>query len=170
MLSSIHLHNTRWLVLTGILRTEMVIQQLCLLCKRFSIIAKTIMSLIIHLIICAQISACLGLVALLFCGTYQLLRPWCQYYTHRQHHSGILGFMTLVPTENENILVFEKSKWIRKQKLTSNIGYFLRIFFQLILTTRSQNRSPAIIVYYGIWARVSTNRAVALFSDVVHTT
>ena len=84
-------------------------------------------------------------------------------------HSGILGFMTLLPTENENILVFEKSKWIRKQKLTSNIGFFLEFFSQLILTTGSQNRSPDIIVYYGIWARVSTKRAVALFSDVVHT-
>ena len=40
-------------------------------------------------------------------------------------HSGILGFNTLIPTKNENILVFEKSKWIRKQKLTSNIGFFL---------------------------------------------
>ena len=77
--------------------------------------------------------------------------------------------MTLIPTENENILVFEKSKWIRKQKLTSNIGFFLEFFSQLILTTGSQNRSPDIIVYYGIWARVSTKRAVALFSDVVHT-
>ena len=84
-------------------------------------------------------------------------------------HSGILGFMTLIPTENENILVFEKSKWIRKQKLTSNIGFFLEFFSQLILTTGSQNRSPDIIVYYGIWARVSTKRAVALFSDVIHT-
>ena len=84
-------------------------------------------------------------------------------------HSGILGFMTLIPTENENILVFEKSKWIRKQKLTSNIGFFLEFFSQLILTTGSKNRSPDIIVYYGIWARVSTKRAVALFSDVVNT-
>ena len=79
------------------------------------------------------------------------------------NHSGILGFMTLIPTENENILVFEKSKWIRKQKLTSNIGFFLEFFSQLILTTGSQNRSPDINVYYGIWARVSTKRAVALF-------
>ena len=77
--------------------------------------------------------------------------------------------MTLIPTENENILVFEKSKWIRKQKLTSNIGFFLEFFSQLILTTGSQNRSPDITVYYGIWARVSTKRAVALFSDVAHT-
>ena len=77
--------------------------------------------------------------------------------------------MTLIPTENENILVFEKSKWIRKQKFTSNIGFFLEFFSQLILTTGSQNRSPDIIVYYGIWACVSTKRAVALFSDVVHT-
>ena len=84
-------------------------------------------------------------------------------------HSGILGFMTLIPTEKENIVVFEKSKWIREQKLTSNIGFFLEFFSQLILTTRSQNRSPDIIVYYGIWAHVSTKRAVALFSDVVHT-
>ena len=43
-------------------------------------------------------------------------------------HSGILGFMTLIPTENKNILVFEKSKWIRKQKLTSIIGLFLEFF------------------------------------------
>ena len=84
-------------------------------------------------------------------------------------HSGILGFITLLPGENANILVFEKSKWIRKQKLTSNIGFFLEFFFQLILATGSQNRSPDIIVYYGIWARVSTKRATALFSDVVHT-
>ena len=72
--------------------------------------------------------------------------------------------MTLIPTDNKNILVFEKSKWIRKQKLNSNIGFFLEFFFQLILATGSQNRSPDIIVYYGIWARVSTKRAAALFS------
>ena len=77
--------------------------------------------------------------------------------------------MTLIPTENENILVFEKSKWIRKQKLTSNIGYFLEFFPQLILTTGSKNTGPDITVYYGIWARVSTKRPVALFSDVIHT-
>ena len=67
-------------------------------------------------------------------------------------HSGILGFMTLLPTENENILVFEKSKWIRKQKFTSNIGFFLQFFSQLILATGSQNRSPDITVNYGNWA------------------
>ena len=77
--------------------------------------------------------------------------------------------MTLIPTENENILVFEKSKWIRKQKLTSNIGFFLEFFSQLILTTGSQNTGPDITVYYGFWAHVSTKRAGALFSDVVHT-
>ena len=77
--------------------------------------------------------------------------------------------MTVPPIENENILVFEKSKWVKKQKLTSNAGFFLEFFSQLILTTRSQNKSPDIIVYYGIWARVCTKRAVALFSDVVHT-
>ena len=76
--------------------------------------------------------------------------------------------MTLIPTENENIPVFEKSKWIRQQNLTSNIGFFLEFFSQLILTTGSQNRSPDI-EYYGLWARVYTKRAVALFSDVVHT-
>ena len=84
-------------------------------------------------------------------------------------HSGILGFINLIPTENENILLFEKSKWIRKQKLTSNISFFLEFFSQLILTTGIQNRSPDIIVYYGIWACVPTKRAVALFSDVIHT-
>ena len=63
-------------------------------------------------------------------------------------HSGILGFMTLIPKENENILVFEKSKWIRKQKLTSNIGFFLEFFPQLILTTESKNTCPDITVYY----------------------
>ena len=84
-------------------------------------------------------------------------------------HSGILGFMTLIPTENKNILVFEKSKWIRKQKFTSNIGFFLQFFSQLILATGSQNRSPDITVNYGNWAHVSTKRAVALFSDVIHT-
>ena len=62
------------------------------------------------------------------------------------YHSGILGFMTLIPTENENILVFRKSKWIRKQKLNSNLGFFLEFFSQLILATGSQNRSPDIIV------------------------
>ena len=77
--------------------------------------------------------------------------------------------MALLPIEDEIILVFKKSKWIRKQKLTSNIGFFLDFFPQLILTTGSQNRSPDIIAYYGIWANVSTKRAVALFSDVVHT-
>ena len=44
------------------------------------------------------------------------------------NHSGILGFMTLPSIENENILVSEKSKWVRKQKLTSNIGFFLEFF------------------------------------------
>ena len=77
--------------------------------------------------------------------------------------------MTLPAIENENILVFEKSKWVRKQKLTSNIGFFLEFFPQLILTTGSQNMGPDITVYYGIWACVSTKRAGALFSDVVHT-
>ena len=88
---------------------------------------------------------------------------------HQRCHSGILGFMTLPAIENENIPVFEKSKWVRKQKLTSNVGFFLEFFSQLILTTGSQNMGPDITVYYGIWARVSTKRAVALFSDVVHT-
>ena len=77
--------------------------------------------------------------------------------------------MTLPPMENENIFVFEKSKWVKKQKLTSNIGFFLEFFPQLILTTGSQNMGPDITVYYGIWARVSTKTAGALFSDVVHT-
>ena len=77
--------------------------------------------------------------------------------------------MTLPPKENENILVFEKSKWVRKQKLTSNIGFFLEFFPQLILTTGSQNMGPDITVYYGIWAHGSTKIAVALFSDVIHT-
>ena len=77
--------------------------------------------------------------------------------------------MTLPPIENENILVFEKSKRVRKQKLTSNIGFFLEFFPQLILTTGSQNMGPDITVYYGIWAHVSTVRAGALFSDVIHT-
>ena len=77
--------------------------------------------------------------------------------------------MTLIPTEKENILVFEKSKWIRKQKLTSNIGFFLEFFSQLILTTGSRNMGPDITVYSGIWAHVSTKRAGAIFSDVVHT-
>ena len=78
--------------------------------------------------------------------------------------------MTLPPIENENILVFEKSKWVRKQKLTSNIGFFLEFFSQLILTTGSRNMGPDITVYYGIWACVFTKTAGALFSDVVHTT
>ena len=77
--------------------------------------------------------------------------------------------MTLPSIENENILVSEKSKWVRKQKLTSNVGFFLEFFPQLILTTGSQNMGPDITVYYGIWARVSTKTAGALFSDVVHT-
>ena len=64
------------------------------------------------------------------------------------NHSGILGFMTLPPIENENILIFEKSKWVRKQKFTSNIGFFLEFFSQLILTTGSQNMGPDITVYY----------------------
>ena len=84
-------------------------------------------------------------------------------------HSGILGFMTLLKIENENIFVFWKSKWIIKQKLIRSIGFFLEFFTQLILTTGSQNTGPDIAVYYGIWARVSTKRAGALFSDVVHT-
>ena len=45
-----------------------------------------------------------------------------------ERHSGILGFMTVPPIENENILVFEKSKWVKKQKLTSNIAFFLEFF------------------------------------------
>ena len=89
-------------------------------------------------------------------------------YFQSSTHSGILGFMTLIPTENENVLVFEKSKWIRKQKLTSNIGFFLEFFPQLILTTGSKNTGPDITVYYGIWAHGSTKIAVALFSDVIH--
>ena len=84
-------------------------------------------------------------------------------------HSGILGFMTLLPIENENILACQKSKCIIKQKLISNTGFFLEFFSQLILTTESQNTGPDITVYYGFWARVSTKRAGALFSDVVHT-
>ena len=60
-------------------------------------------------------------------------------------------------------------KLTTKQKLFAIIGFFLDFFPQLILTNGSQNRSPDIIVYYGVWARVSTKRAVALFSDVVHT-
>ena len=64
--------------------------------------------------------------------------------------------MTLPQKENENILVFEKSKWIRKQKLTSNMGVFLEFFSQLILTTGSQYIGPYITVYYGIWTCVST--------------
>ena len=77
--------------------------------------------------------------------------------------------MTLPPLENENILLFEKSKWARKQKLTSNVGFFLEFLSQLILTTGTQNMGPDITVHYGIRARVSTKRAGALFSDVVHT-
>ena len=77
--------------------------------------------------------------------------------------------MTSTPIENEINLVFEKSKWVRKQKLTSNIGFFLEFFPQLILTTGSQNMGPDITVHYGIRARVSTKRAGALFSDVAHT-
>ena len=77
--------------------------------------------------------------------------------------------MTLILTENENILVFEKSKWVRKQKLTNSIGFFLEFFPQLILTTGSQNMGPDITVYYGIWACVSTEIPVALFSVVAHT-
>ena len=84
-------------------------------------------------------------------------------------HSGILGFMTLLLIENENIFVLQKSKWIIKQKLISSIGFFLEFFSQLILTTGSQNMGPDITVYFGIRARVSTKRAGALFSDVVHT-
>ena len=67
--------------------------------------------------------------------------------------------------QQNNTSFVRRPKGIRKQKLTSNKGFFP----QLILTTGSQNRSPDIIVYYGIWARVSTKRAVALFSDVIHT-
>ena len=84
-------------------------------------------------------------------------------------HSGILGFMTLLQIENENIFVFQKSKWIIKQKLIRSIGFFSDFFSQLILTTGSQNTGPDIAVYYEIWARVSTKRAGALFSNVVHT-
>ena len=76
--------------------------------------------------------------------------------------------MTLLQTENFDILLFEKSNWIRKQKLTNNIGFSLDFFPQLILTTESKNTGPDITVYYGIWAHVSTKRAGALFSDVVH--
>ena len=87
-----------------------------------------------------------------------------------QHtHSGILGFMTLLLIENEKILVFQKSKWIIKQKLISNIGFFLKFFSQLILTTGSLNMGPDIAVYYGLWACVSTKRPAALFSVVAHT-
>ena len=74
-------------------------------------------------------------------------------------HSGILG--------NENILVFEKSKRVRNQKLTSNIGFFSEFFPQLILTTGSQNMGPDITVYSGIWAHVSTKRAGAIFSESI---
>ena len=84
-------------------------------------------------------------------------------------HSGILGFMTLLQIENEKILVFQKSKWIIKQKLMSNIGFFLKLFSQLILTTGSLNTGPDIAVYYGLWACVSTKRPAALFSVVTHT-
>ena len=56
-----------------------------------------------------------------------------------------------------------------EQKLISSIDFFLEFFSQLILTTGSQNTGPDSAVYYGIWACVSTKRAVALFSDVVHT-
>ena len=77
--------------------------------------------------------------------------------------------MTLPPIENENILVFGKSKWVKKQKLTSNLGFFLELFPCMILTTGSRNMGPDITVYYGIWACVSTKRAGALFSDVVQT-
>ena len=59
-----------------------------------------------------------------------------------------LGVHELTLIENENILVFEKSKWVRKQKLTSNIGFFLEFFPQLILTTGSQNMGPDITVNY----------------------
>ena len=58
--------------------------------------------------------------------------------------------------------------YLRKQKLTSNIGFFLEFFPQLILTTGSQNMGPDITVYYGIWAHVSTKTAGALLSDVIH--
>ena len=77
--------------------------------------------------------------------------------------------MSFPTIENESILVFEKSKWVRKQKLTSNIDLFLEFYSQLILTTGSWNMGPDITVYYGIWACVFTKTAGALFSDVVHT-
>ena len=51
----------------------------------------------------------------------------------------------------------------------SNIGFFLEFFSQPILTTGSQNTGPDIAVNYEIWAHISTKRAGALFSDVVHT-
>ena len=40
----------------------------------------------------------------------------------------------------ENVLVFEKSKWIRKQKLTSNLGFFYEFLSQLILTTAVEGK------------------------------
>ena len=43
--------------------------------------------------------------------------------------------MTSTPTENENYLVFEKSKWVRKQKF----------FSQLISTTGSQNMGLTLL-------------------------
>ena len=66
-------------------------------------------------------------------------------------HSGILGFMTLIPTENENILVFEKSKSIRKQKLTSNIGFFSRFFFS---KESSKVISMAPLILFSILVKI----------------
>ena len=92
-----------------------------------------------------------------------------KYFLSSLEHSGILGFMTLLLIENEKILVFQKSKWIIKQKLISHIGFFLKLFSQLILTTGSLNTGPDIAVYYGLWACVSTKRPAALFSVIAHT-
>ena len=60
-------------------------------------------------------------------------------------------------------------KMHHKTKVYQQHRFFLRIFSQLILTTESWNMGPDITVYYGFWAHVSTKRAGALFSDVVHT-
>ena len=99
-----------------------------------------------------------------------ILLQWPEkHYTQSQWHLGAQDLTSNREWKYSCILVFEKSKWIRKQKLTSNICFFLEFFPQLILATGSQNTGPDITVYYGIWARVSTKRAVALFSDVVHT-
>ena len=92
------------------------------------------------------------------------------------NHSFILRFfpqLTIGRCDNPPVILVTMGpvglmKSTRKQKLIAMIGFFLEFFSQLISTTGSQNRSPDFIAYYGIWARVSIKRALALFSDVVH--